>query len=74
MDFIEMVVPPRELQTARFRMKPPKMVAAESIYEGYAQDELVTKYTIWSPNSSIEITREFMRRRIRVWEEKSAYP
>jgi len=49
------------------------MVDAEAIYEGCAQDEQVTKYVPWSPNSSIEITREFMRRCIRVWEEKSAF-
>ena len=44
MDFIEMVVPPRELQTARLRMRPPRMVDAEAIYEGYTQDEQVNKY------------------------------
>lgn len=50
------------------------MVDAESIYAGCTQDELVTKYAIWSPHSSIEITREYMGRCIRVWEEKSAFP
>ncbi len=69
-----MVVTPRELQTARLRMRPPRMVDAEAIYESNAQDELVTKYAIWSPHSSSEFTREYMGRCIRVWEEKSAYP
>ena len=50
------------------------MEDAEAIYEGYAQDEQVTKYLIWSPHFSIETTREFMRRCTRVWEEKSAFP
>jgi len=69
-----MFFPPRELQTTRLRIRPPKMEDAEAIYEGYAQDKQVTKYVIWSPHSSIEITREFMRRCIRVWEEKTAFP
>jgi RimJ/RimL family protein N-acetyltransferase len=34
----------------------------------------VIKYLSWSPHSSIEITREFMRRCTRVWEEKTAFP
>jgi RimJ/RimL family protein N-acetyltransferase len=50
------------------------MEDAEAIYEGYAQDEQVTKYVIWSPHSSVEITREFIHRCNRVWEEKSAFP
>ncbi len=74
MDFTSMVVQPRELQTARLRMRPPREVGAEAIYAGNAQDERVASYAIWSPPSSIEITLEFMRRRIKVWEEKSAYP
>ena len=69
-----MVLPPRELQTGRLRMRPPRMEDAEAIYKGYAQDEQVTRYVIWSPHSSIEVTREFMRRCTRVWEEKSAFP
>jgi hypothetical protein len=59
-DFIEMVVQPRELQTALLRIRPPREVGAEAIYAGCAQDERVVKYMIWSPHSSIEITREFM--------------
>jgi RimJ/RimL family protein N-acetyltransferase len=74
MDFIEMVVPPRELQTARLRMRPPRMVDAEAIYVGYAQDRQVTKYVVWSPHLFIESTRDFLRRCIRVWEERPAFP
>jgi RimJ/RimL family protein N-acetyltransferase len=47
---------------------------AEAIYNGYAQDEQVTKYVTWAPHSSIGITHEFLRRCNRVWEEKSSFP
>jgi RimJ/RimL family protein N-acetyltransferase len=47
---------------------------AEAIYTGYAQDEQVTKYATWLPHASMEITREFLRRCIRAWQEKSAFP
>ena len=49
------------------------MVDAEAIYESCAQDEQVTKYVHWTPHSFIEDTRKFVRRCIRVWEEKSAF-
>jgi hypothetical protein len=49
------------------------MVAAEAIYESCAQDEQVTKHVHWTPHSFIEDTRKFIRRCIRVWEEKSAF-
>ena len=74
MVLIEIVIPPRKLQTARLQLRIPSMDDADAIFKSYAQDEQVTKYVIWSPHVSIEITREFLRRCIGVWEEESAFP
>lgn len=69
-----MTKPPRELQIARHYMRLQNLIDAEAIYQNFIQDEQMTIYLIWPPRPSIEITREFIRRCIRVWEEKSAFP
>ena len=69
-----MTKPPEEVQRDRPHLRLPVISDTESIYERYAQDEQVTKFVRWSPRSSIDDTREFVRRCITDWEEKSAFP
>lgn len=65
--------PPESFETARLLLRLPRMDDVESIYN-YARDPEVSKYLIWRPHESVEITREFLRRCIRCWEDQSAFP
>lgn len=66
--------PPEIIDTARLRLRPPVMADAMSIFEQYAQDPDVTRYLIWRPHKTIEETHEFLRRRLSVWADGSAFP
>src|SRR5829696_3670867 len=35
---------------------------AQSIYDGYAQDQKVTRFLMWHPHSDVAETREYLRR------------
>ena len=66
--------PPKTFETARLVLRLPRMHDAESIFNKYAQDPEVSKYLFWRPHENIEITREFLRRCIRCWEDETAFP
>jgi ribosomal-protein-alanine N-acetyltransferase len=66
--------PPEKLETARLRLRLPSLEDAEAIFKQYAQDPEVTRYMIWRPHQQIAVTREFLQRCLRCWEEGSAFP
>ena len=65
--------PPESFETARLLLRLPSMDDAEPVYS-YARDPEVSKYLFWRPHENVEITREFLRRCIRCWEDQSAFP
>ena len=65
--------PPEIIETSRLQLQPPRIGDAESIFETYATDPLVTRYLIWKPNSSVQETREFLDRCLTSWAEGSIF-
>ena len=61
--------PPEHLQTERLVLRKPRLTDGEAIFEGYARDPEVTKYLMWQPHSSIEVTREFLQGCLEGWSE-----
>lgn len=66
--------PPNTFETSRLILRLPKMDDAQSIFSKYAQDPEVSKYLFWRPHENIAATREFLRRCIKCWDDKSAFP
>ena len=66
--------PPEIMETLRLLMRPPVLDDAGVIFQKYAQDQEITKYLIWRPHESINVTREFVRRCIRCWKDGTAFP
>jgi RimJ/RimL family protein N-acetyltransferase len=65
--------PPEALETARLRLRLPKMEDAPSIFETYAQDPEVTRYLVWRPHRSIEETHQFLKRCLSTWLDGTAF-
>ena len=66
--------PPQTFETTRLFLRLPSMDDAEPIFNKYAQDPEVSKYLYWRPHENIVITREFLRRCMKCWEDESAFP
>ena len=52
---------PRNFQTERLWLRPPRLDDAQAMFDGYSQDPEVTKYLIWRPHRSIEDTHGFLK-------------
>ena len=68
-----MINPPETFQTERLRLRKPALQDAEPIFCAYAQDAEVTKYLTWSPNRSIDETRDFVRSCVAGWNEGKSF-
>ena len=69
-----MIKPPKILETTRFLLRQPVVDDAGAIFQKYAQDQEITKYLIWRPHESINVTREFVRRCVQCWKDEIAFP
>ena len=65
---------PEVLETARLRLRAPRLEDAKTIFGSYAQDPLVTHYLTWRPHRSIETTEKFIVHCIEQWGKGSAFP
>lgn len=61
--------PSEHFRTERLVLRKPRLTDAGAIFEGYARDLEVTKYLMWQPHSSIEVTREFLQGCLEGWSE-----
>ncbi len=66
--------PPETMETARLRLRPPRMEDARAIFDQYAQDAAVARYLTWQPHQDIAETQAFLRRCLAVWQDGSAFP
>jgi [ribosomal protein S5]-alanine N-acetyltransferase len=65
---------PGQIETERLVLRKPHLDDARAIFEGWAQDEEVTRYLTWRPHERIEQTQEFVQSCIRAWESKTRFP
>lgn len=59
---------PTHLRTARLDLRPPTLADAPALFAAYATDPEVTRYMIWKPHESVNVTRSFLTERLRGWE------
>lgn len=65
---------PESVQTRRLLLRKPLPKDADAIFHTYAQDREVTRYLVWSPHSSIEVTRQFIADCENRWSDGKAFP
>jgi [ribosomal protein S5]-alanine N-acetyltransferase len=71
---MQTTIPPSSFRTERLFCRRPELEDSELIFARYAQDPEVTRYLMWSPHSSIETTREFLKRCLTNWERSTSNP
>jgi [ribosomal protein S5]-alanine N-acetyltransferase len=71
---LESVIFPEVFETARLRLRPPRLEDAAVIFETYAQDPFVTRYLMWPPHRSVETTEKFVSYCIERRAAKTAFP
>src|SRR6266568_8785845 len=69
-----MTAPERTWETSRLLAKPAAVADAQVVFDDYASDPAVAKYTTWTPHRTVADTKEFLSRCERVWIEGSAFP
>jgi RimJ/RimL family protein N-acetyltransferase len=65
---------PDEIDTARLHLRAPVPADAEIIFAAYAQDREVTRFLIWAPHESIEITHRFIADCLDAWKDGNRLP
>ena len=65
---------PPKIETARLVLRKPVPSDADAIFGAYAQDPEVTRYLLWKPHATVQVTRQFIRERIASWGGTGAFP
>ena len=65
---------PDQIATDRLLLRKPQIDDVRAIFEGWAQDEEVTRYLTWRPHQRVEQTQEFLTGCIRAWEGETRFP
>lgn len=65
---------PEILETARLRLRAPRVEDARVIFDSYAQDPVVTRYLVWLPHQSVETTEKFIAHCMNERSSTSGFP
>ena len=65
---------PERMETERLILRKPRMDDASAIFEGWAQDQEVTRYLTWRPHQHLDQTQEFVRGCLEAWERERRFP
>jgi RimJ/RimL family protein N-acetyltransferase len=65
---------PEQHETERLVLRRPRLKDAPAIFDGWAQDQEVTRYLTWRPHRRIEETEDFVQRCIAAWEHETRFP
>jgi RimJ/RimL family protein N-acetyltransferase len=65
---------PEQHETERLVLRRPRLKDAPAIFDGWAQDQEVTRYLTWRPHRRIEETEDFVQRCIAAWEHERRFP
>jgi [ribosomal protein S5]-alanine N-acetyltransferase len=66
--------PPERFETDRLVLRPATLADAEDIFQVFAQDPEVTRYTTWRPHISVTQTLEFLAGCEQAWEGGHRFP
>jgi [ribosomal protein S5]-alanine N-acetyltransferase len=62
------------LETSRLRLRPPTLLDAPALFEGYARDPQVARYMTWRPHRSVRNTQVYLRRLLVAWQRGESQP
>jgi RimJ/RimL family protein N-acetyltransferase len=62
------------LETVRLRLRPPTLLDAQPLFEGYARDPEVARYMTWRPHRSARNTQTYLRRLLLAWQHGASQP
>lgn len=65
---------PKKVETRRLRLRRPVPGDADLIFRAYARDPEVTRYLVWVPHTSVEMTRTFVSDCENRWKNLVAFP
>jgi [ribosomal protein S5]-alanine N-acetyltransferase len=65
---------PERIETERLLLRKPRIEDARTIFEGWAQDQEVTRYLTWRPHERSEQAQEFVQGCIHAWEGETRFP
>jgi [ribosomal protein S5]-alanine N-acetyltransferase len=66
--------PPERFETERLVLRLPTLADAEAIFQTFARDPDVTRYTSWRPHTSIAQTLEFLAGCEQAWQGERRFP
>lgn len=67
------MMPPDEIETARLRLRHPRLDDADAMFD-YASDVEVTRFLTFPPATEVSFVVEFLERCQQVWLDGSAFP
>ena len=65
---------PEHLETERLVLRKPRLDDARAMFEGWTQDQEVTRYLTWRPHAQIEQTEQFVQSCIDAWQAETRFP
>ena len=65
---------PEHIETERLVLRKPRLDDARAMFEGWTQDQEVTRYLTWRPHAQIEQTEQFVQSCIDAWEGETRIP
>ena len=65
---------PESIETERLILRKPRLDDAHAIFQGWTQDQEVTRYLTWRPHEQIQQTQEFLRGCIHSSEGEMRFP
>jgi RimJ/RimL family protein N-acetyltransferase len=65
---------PEQIETPRLLLRKPRLDDAQAIFNGWAQDQEVTRYLTWCPHTRVEQTQKFIQGCLLAWQQKTRFP
>jgi ribosomal-protein-alanine N-acetyltransferase len=65
---------PRQIATARLRLREPAMSDAGEIFRAYTQDVAVCRFMVWTPHACEAVTRQFIDWCTEAWKAGERLP
>jgi [ribosomal protein S5]-alanine N-acetyltransferase len=65
---------PERIETARLILRPPQIEDAFAMFNGWAQDQEVTRYLTWRPHTSLEQSQTIVAGAVSAWKHEIRFP
>ena len=65
---------PERIETQRLILRSPRLEDASAMFNGWAQDVIVTRYLTWRPHTSLEQSQVIIARAVSAWKIEPRFP